>query len=472
MPLQHRVVGMSDASSNAASGKAKAPKKNLASMQELQAPAGKRTVQASLVALSRFMCYLSRGQLGVLLPLLAVELQMTSEQRGRLMSRYAMGYLTTQVLGGIAADRLGGYCILTPAMFLSGIICLAIPHLAAHGHLGAALLFLGIVQGTVFPAGSVVSAAWLLPSERAWASSISAIGAAVGTFLVNASAPLLSQMFGWQAVFFATGSLCLIFVFVFLNIGISTPSAEVVEGEELKALDSCGLLDACGEKKAMLPPPSFFSEACIWTLFFAHFAQNWQQSFAEWMPMLYHSGLQTAPEVAGGHLGVVALLELPARALTKDLPTYFMSNGLSLLDCRKRMSVWGFVFHIAFLGCLLALLIMKHVGRQIGVMAFTSVLCIGKVSQSMHAGGYFANYYDLTRRYAGALTGVGNTLATLAGLTFPMVASQHVDTDLGWAYLCVLVICLNLLAIVAISRSLSVTCLDNSISATAVSKHG
>lgn len=122
----------------------------------------------------------------------------------------------------------------------------------------------------------------------------------------------------------------------------------------------------------------------------------------------------------------------------------------------------GFAMHTAALACIAALFMARSYfgDEQISPTAFTLMLCVGKVSQSMHAGGYFANYFDLTREYAGALTGVGNTLATTAGLVFPMLASGYVDSDVGWLHLLAIVAGMNLLAIAAVSSKLLVDSLD------------
>lgn len=435
-------------------------KASVMSVAELEAPPGVRTSQAYLVGASRFLCYLTRGQLGVLLPILALELEISPAERGRLMSQYSLGYITTQIAGGVAADLVGGYAVMTTAFLMSAAACFAAPQLAQASRLGGALLLLGLAQGTVMPAGSVVSAKWLLPSERAWGSAISAIGSALGTFAVNACAPPLASQFGWPAVFHACGLLCVAFVLVSLCLGISSPSSSCIGVEESDALKACGMLSTeVKGGQVVLPPSYFFAKASVWALFVAHFSQNWQASFAEWMPTLYSSRLEVRPDVAGLHLAAIALVELPARFLTKDLPKLLLQRGWSLTLCRKCMSIQGFTLHTVSLLCLAAMMMLRS-QMNVSPIFFTIVFCVGKVSQSMHAGGYFANYFDLTRKYAGALTGIGNTLATLAGLIFPLLASGQVDAELGWIHLIGVVAAMNAVAIAAISQGLSTDCLD------------
>ncbi|CAE7683074.1 PHT4 [Symbiodinium sp. CCMP2592] len=432
-----------------------------------------RATQAYLVAGSRLMSYLCRAQLGVLLPTLTMELQLSSSDQGYLMSRYANGYLATQVLGGIIADRLGGYDVMLFCMLASGVCCFLAPALMDFGSFafGTAFVALGMLQGMVFPAGSVVCTQWLLPSERSWASSISAIGSATGLLLCNAAGPPLVANFGWKAVLYLTGACCFGFSAAWAVLAASSPKhCGRASSAELAMLEKAGVLDTGREQKKLasplFPPFAFFTQPCVAVLFLAHFAQNWQQYFLDWLPFFYNTRLGVSPEAAGFHIALITLLELPARALTKNLPERLLGRGFSLLSCRRLMSLQGFALH-SVCSCLLAGLLTMQPLSASGVespWAFTTIFGICKVSQAFHAGGYFANYMDLTRQYSGALSGVGNTLATTAGVGFPRLASWTLETTQGqWMPLFISLVSMNLLAMLAIGTGLSVDCLDDQL---------
>ncbi|CAE7227058.1 PHT4, partial [Symbiodinium sp. CCMP2456] len=238
-----------------------------------------RATQAYLVAGSRLMSYLCRAQLGVLLPTLTMELQLSSSEQGYLMSRYANGYLATQVLGGIIADRLGGYGVMLFCMLASGVCCFLAPALMDFGSFafGTAFVALGVLQGMVFPAGSVVCTQWLLPSERSWASSISAIGSATGLLLCNAAGPPLVANFGWKAVLYLTGACCFGFSVAWAVLAASSPkNCGRASSAELAMLEKAGVLDTGREQpksaSPLFPPLAFFTQPCVAVLFLAHFA--------------------------------------------------------------------------------------------------------------------------------------------------------------------------------------------------------
>jgi ACS family sodium-dependent inorganic phosphate cotransporter len=429
-----------------------------------------RHVQVILVASSRMLCYLARAQLSALLPVLQRELHLSSEDEGYLMSSYFSGYVLTQIIGGVFADRLGGYPVLLFAMIASGLCCLAAPALALLGTFafGRSFFVMGLVQGAAFPAGNVVCSKWLLPADRPLASNLSAIGAAIGSFLIQSSAPVIAANFGWQAVFFASGGLCFTFAAIWMCLGSSSPvQCSYVSDEELMTLRDAGLLQATVVAKnsprswsllASFPPCSFFFHASVGTLFLCHFAQNWQQSFYQWLQKFYTERLGVATEVAALYIGPLSLVELLARSATLGLPALLHFWGFSHLQCRKLMSLQGFSLHLVLCLVITALL-CSSLGAS--TLAFTVLFALLMATQAFHAGGYYSNYLDVTQRYSGILTGVGNTVATVAGVTFPGFASWGLSGAGGsWSILIVSLIFMDALAILAIPFGMSAKCLD------------
>jgi len=290
----------------------------------------------------------------------------------------------------------------------------------------------------------------------------------VGLLLCNALGPPLVAHFGWKAVLYSTGLCCFAYALAWAALAASSPqNCARTSSAELAVLEKAGVLNP-GPKKAeataLFPPLNFFVQPCVAVLFLAHFAQNWQQYFLDWLPLFYNTRLGVQPEVAGFHIALITMIELPARALTKSLPDRMLGRGFSLLSCRRLMSLQGFALH-AVCSCLLAGLLAMMPPSMEGVelpMAFTAIFGLCKVSQAFHAGGYFANYLDLTRQYSGALSGVGNTLATTAGVVFPRLASWTLEaTDGQWLPLFASLVCMNLVAMLAIATGLSVDCLDD-----------
>jgi hypothetical protein len=300
---------------------------------------------------------------------------------------------------------------------------------------------------------------------------------------------MIAERFGWQAVFLASGALCFAFSLVWLVLGASCPeNCYYVSQEELAKLDDAAILSANGSKGAIpaspksasknntptscqssskkLPPAAFFMHASVGTLFLCHVTQNWQQCFNDWLPTFYTFQLGAARDVAGFHVGAIALAELPARAATTGLPALLRRLGYTDLQSRKLMSSTGFLIHLVMSFSVAALLVHD----EASLLSFTVLLGCSKASAAMHAGGYFANYLDLSQNYSGILTGVGNTVATASGVFFPRFASWSLEfSSSGWLILLASLAFIDFIAISAIPLFMSADCLDDHIALAVVS---
>jgi len=433
-----------------------------------------RNIQVYLVAVSRLMCYLARAQLGALLPFLIEDLNLTTTEQGYLMSRYASGYILTQIAGGVLADKHGGFIVIASVMFATALCCFMVPMFAALGSevFGIPFFIMGVCQGAVMPAGSVLVSCWVLPSERSWATAITGMGACMGTLLVNFVAGPIATRLGWQAVFRITSLCCIGLLIVWLRLACSSPdTCKTLSQSERALLQQAGLVkQKTGDSGASKMQKPFlnlrlFFYMPVWAVLVSHLVQNCQVYFAEWLPLFYNTYLGLTPSMAALYLTMVASVELPARTLTKDMPDYFAKRGWSLLQCRKMMSLQGFGCHLV-LCAIVAALMLNNVTSP---LAFTVTFALSRAVQAFHSGGYFANYMDLTQDYVGMLNGVGNTLESLAGIIVP----QFVTFNLGissdnWLPIIAGGVSLNLLAISMISCFMSTASLDGAVSACAV----
>eukprot|EP00747_Dinoflagellata_sp_TGD_P218235 gnl/TRDRNA2_/TRDRNA2_90518_c0_seq1.p1 gnl/TRDRNA2_/TRDRNA2_90518_c0~~gnl/TRDRNA2_/TRDRNA2_90518_c0_seq1.p1 ORF type:complete len:529 (-),score=82.98 gnl/TRDRNA2_/TRDRNA2_90518_c0_seq1:61-1647(-) len=437
-----------------------------------------RTTQVYLVAVSRMMCYLTRAQLSALLPFLMQELSLTSLDRGYLMSRYASGYLLTQIPGGILADKLGGYVVVAMVIVATAACCVAAPLLASSGSttFGIPFFVMGLCQGAVLPAGNVMMARWILPSERSWASAITSMGACLGTLVINFLAARIASFCGWRAVFYSTAFGCIAFLAAWLRYAVSSPEhCASLTQEEFTLLQQAGVVVARADDRAKTCDPSGSKDASkksssfnptlllhtsVWTVILCNFVQNCQQYFAEWLPFFYDTQLAMSPDLASFHLVMIASVEMPARALTKDMPERLLQRGWSLQQCRKIMSLQGFFYHLV-LCVILATFLHCDVTWPV---AFTLLFTLSKAVQAFHSGGYFANYLDLTRNYAGMLTGVGNTVASCAGVVVPQFIARTLQgDDRNWLPVIAGLVFINMIAIGLIAEGMSTRCLDDAL---------
>ena len=92
------------------------------------------------------------------------DMQITVAEKGSLLSAVAVGYLFTQVPGGALADKVGAKNVITLALGLSALLCIAVPSAASMfglRGLWCTIALMGAVQGPLFPTSTVFLSRWM-----------------------------------------------------------------------------------------------------------------------------------------------------------------------------------------------------------------------------------------------------------------------------------------------------------------------
>nr|CAD7402251.1 unnamed protein product [Timema poppensis] len=161
--------------------------------------------------------YASRTSMPLVIPAITKELNLSKTDSGTILSSFFWGYTLTQVFGGYLSDRIGGHKVIIAAaigwslvtfwmpiiitflpkesMGVSFIVCVRILH--------------GTFQGVHFPSMSSLTSQNLIESERASFFSILMSGSAFGTLVTGTLGSFVLDYFGWQAVFYTIGFLCI-----------------------------------------------------------------------------------------------------------------------------------------------------------------------------------------------------------------------------------------------------------------------
>lgn len=157
-----------------------------------------------------FLCsFIDRLSWPPVMPMAAKELGLSGAEAGGFMSAFFLGYLLTQLPGGVLADRLGTRKILLVSLLLMGIFTLAMAVIPSFG-LGIAVRFLaGIGSGAVLAASVKGVYDHFDQSRRATAMGFFMASGPLGLLLANLLAPMLAAKFGWRSAFLAAGAVTL-----------------------------------------------------------------------------------------------------------------------------------------------------------------------------------------------------------------------------------------------------------------------
>ncbi|CAG8661998.1 35606_t:CDS:2 [Gigaspora margarita] len=146
--------------------------------------------------------------------------------QGIVLSSFYIGCLTTQVIGGVLADKFGGkrilgigaatwtlFTLLTPISARVNIYCLILCRIC-----------LGIGEGVTFSSISSLITKWFPPKERSRATSSVVVSIFIGmTIALPISNMLGSSQFGWESIFWVFAIVGFIWSVIWQFYGKSDP---------------------------------------------------------------------------------------------------------------------------------------------------------------------------------------------------------------------------------------------------------
>jgi ACS family hexuronate transporter-like MFS transporter len=166
-----------------------------------------RWTVCALLFVSTTLCYMDRQVLGLLKPVLVVDLHWTETDYGDIVAAFSLMYAFGYVLAGRMMDWIGvkrGLPIAVAAWSLSA---------AAHGLVSTVLGFklargaLGLSEGGNFPAAIKTIREWFPVQERAFATGLFNAGSNVGAVVTPIALPFVVAWLGWRWAFLITGAL-------------------------------------------------------------------------------------------------------------------------------------------------------------------------------------------------------------------------------------------------------------------------
>jgi len=401
-----------------------------------------RDVVVLLIFGCRLVQTVLRMAIGALVVYICEEYGCSPAGKAWLLSAHAFGYCTTQVLGGLLADRLGGKPIITVSLAMAGLALAGTPPAAAAlGLQGLAALqvVMGVALGPLFPASMQILARWLPPGERAFASTMLDTGITAGSLVAVPLSGLLSVSLGWQAALAAFGLAALGYGLLWALCAAERPERCSYCGDEERAF----LVDALPlAQKPSTATGSFlsaFGHARLWAIYAAHFAFNYSVYFVtSWSASYYLELFGLRPEHAGLHLSLPHAANLLVKvAASPVLARALRAGGCSDLTCRKTFTGLGF---------LVPALCLRLVPLCSGPRATTACFSVALGFMALHPSGFKANYMDVTTRSGGLVSGVGNTIASVASSMGPLWVSQLRQATGSWEPVFRSVACVNLLA--------------------------
>ncbi|XP_045794427.1 ascorbate transporter, chloroplastic-like [Trifolium pratense] len=369
------------------------------------------------------LCNMDRVNMSIAILPMSQEFNWNSATVGLIQSSFFWGYLLTQILGGIWADKLGGKVVLGFGVVWWSMATILTPIAARIGlpYLLVMRAFMGIGEGVAMPAMNNILSKWIPVSERSRSLSLVYSGMYLGSVVGLAFSPFLIQNLGWPSVFYSFGSLGSIWFAFWLRKAYSSPKDDPDLRPEEKRL----ILDGGVSKAPVsdIPWKLILSKAPVWALIISHFCHNWGTFILlTWMPTYYNQVLKFNLTESG----LLCVLPWLTMAIFANIGGWIadslVSKGVSITAVRKIMQ------SIGFLGPAFFLTQLSHVKTP--AMAVLCMAC-SQGSDAFSQSGLYSNHQDIGPRYAGILLGLSNTAGVLAGV-FGTAATGYILQRGSW----------------------------------------
>ncbi|KAL5859684.1 hypothetical protein ACOSQ4_000980 [Xanthoceras sorbifolium] len=383
----------------------------------------KRWVIVLLCFTAFLLCNMDRVNMSIAILPMSKEFNWNSATVGLIQSSFFWGYLLTQIVGGIWADKIGGKLVLGFGVVWWSLATILTPIAAKIGlpFLLIMRAFMGIGEGVAMPAMNNILSKWIPVSERSRSLALVYSGMYLGSVTGLAFSPILIHKFGWPSVFYSFGSLGSIWFALWLRKAYSSPNEDPEVRAEEKRLILGGSISK--EPVTEIPWKLILSKAPVWALIISHFCHNWGTFILlTWMPTYYNQVLKFNL-TESGLLCVLPWLTMAVFAnIGGWIADTLVSKGLSITTVRKIMQ------SIGFLGPAFFLTQLSHVRTP--AMAVLCMAC-SQGSDAFSQSGLYSNHQDIGPRYAGVLLGLSNTAGVLAGV-FGTAATGYILQKGSW----------------------------------------
>jgi MFS transporter, ACS family, solute carrier family 17 (sodium-dependent inorganic phosphate cotransporter), other len=337
--------------------------------------------------------------------------------QGTVMGAFYIGYAISQVPGGMLAQRIGGRRTLIISFLGWSLACAITPSdVRSALFISVVRVAVGIFQGFLIPSVHTVLSEWVLPHERAKATSLCTSGMYLGSAAAIQFLPGVAKRAQDPSIIFrAVAGLGLLWVALWVVFGEDVRHREalipITHAAPTAAERSAGERGHKGHNsKSVAPTPwrRILSHPATWCIVINNFTFHYIFYIVmNWMPTYF---------------AVFLGRDLQTIGIGKPLPylvMFAMSNaggwggdglisaGYSVGAARKIINTVGFT------GAVVNLMAMPSASTVTqGLVILT--LCLG--ASGFARGGFSVNHMDIAPKYAGILMGISNTAGTVSGL--------------------------------------------------------
>ncbi|XP_044013373.1 sialin [Aphidius gifuensis] len=341
----------------------------------------------------------------------------TEYEQGLALGAFYWSYWSTHLPGGLLAQKYGTKIIFGGSNLLASLAGLMIPF-AIKYHLYAFLL-LRVIQGALMggcvPSMHVLTAKWIPSNERS--KFVSAyMGGSVGTAITYPFCAMIIHYFNWEAAFYLTSLLGIIWYCFWLYFVYDSPSQHPrISKIELDYILENTPKSLPNDEKRPVPWIAILTSGPVWVTIMAHWGAIWG------FYTLLAQGPTYFSRIHGWNISTTGIIS-GAPHIFLMIFAYLFGTLSDWLQENKKMTRTG-VRKLAMMVCTGVQAIFT-----IG-LAFSgchSVLAVffmitGTITTGALSSGSLANFVDLSPNFGSVLLGICGLISNAAGALSPLI---------------------------------------------------
>jgi len=363
-----------------------------------------RWIVCALLFFATTVNYIDRQVLGILAPVLQVEIGWNEIEYGYIVTAFTGAYALGLLLMGRLIDRFGtklGYAV---AITLWSIAAMAHAGVRSALGFGVVRFALGLGEAANFPAAIKAVAEWFPKRERAFATGLFNSGSNVGAVAGPLMVPWLYVTYGWEAAFIVTGAIGFIWL-VFWIVMYERPEIhKKVTKTELAYIQS----DPPDPSMAKIPWGRLLEHRQTWAFTIGKFLTDpiWW-FYLYWVPKFLNTNYGLTLDKIGLPLIVIYLLADVGSIGGGWLSSAFIKRGWSVNRGRKT----------AMLICAICVTPIVFVSQAESVWVAVGLLGLATAAHQGWSANLFTTTSDMfPRRAIGSVVGIGGMGGAIGGM--------------------------------------------------------
>jgi ACS family hexuronate transporter-like MFS transporter len=368
--------------------------------------------------------YIDRQVLGVLKPIIEVDLGWSEIDYGRIVLAFQASYAVGLLVVGRLLDGVGTRLGMAIAITLWSLAAMF------HGVARTVLAFmlariaLGLAESAAYPGAVKAVAEWFPRRERALGVGILNAGANVGVMMTPIVGIMVAGFYGWQAAFFVTGAIGFLVLVAWLLLYRQPREHRKVTSAELAYIEQDG---EDGEGKTLGWGAALRQRQAWYFICGKFFTDPVWYLFLFWLPdfLVKTQGMDLFPKAEEGIFSTIgpALVAVYLMADVGSIAggwvsSHFIKRGWSINRARKT------TLFLAAL-CATPLLIVLQIDN-----AFVVVLIIGLATACHQA--FSANIFTMIsdlypRRAVATIAGIGGCAGAIGGMLMAESAGRSLE---------------------------------------------